>query len=254
MATCHQVVSHPRPSLPFAKTESVLVPAMAATARRHYDNIQLQAAARDAFVGFSGNANLSSQPLCPDGSLTATYPSPAEPGGQNSTVAPAIKRQKRAVVPPIDPFHRVAKDHRPGDSQAGELFDRVIQPFGADAGSKDLIEGALWLLKEVAPGELLTEPARLAIVALLALFQAVRHHVVLGCVEQGSLIFQLRLPRDKAVALLDRVTQRPSQLVDLRIRSMGFLITNQCDIVRLDDCKGVMLAALIAVSTAFVLF
>lgn len=173
--------------------------------------------------------------------------SPAESGGSvASTLAGPSKRQRQVSSDiECDPFLRVVANHRPGEHLAGQMYnDFCRQPSEAtsEARFSHLITGARELLKRRAndDGSVVSfQKAVLeAVDALLATFQALTNGATLLSICEGSLIFHFRVPRDKAVHLLDRVRQRPARFVELHIRSMGFLITNQCETVRLDERTG----------------
>ena len=148
------------------------------------------------------------------------------------------KRLKTTPLYP-KPYDDVALSHRPHDSpEAAELFDSVVcsseptlEPGLVPYPHLHLIEGAYCLMSN-------NVDATLAVRALLALFLAMHVGVRMVCVTEGSLIFKLRLPRDKAVQVRERVRKRPGELVDLRIRCLGFLLSNQCEIERLDEGVG----------------
>ena len=135
------------------------------------------------------------------------------------------------------PFDDVAPSHRPHDSpEAAELFDNVVcsSETTLEPGlvpHLHLIEGAYNLVSN-------NVDATLAVRALLALFLAMHVGARMVCVTEGSLIFKLRLPRDKAIQVRERVRERPGELVDLRIRCLGFLLSNQCEVERLDEGDG----------------
>ena len=140
------------------------------------------------------------------------------------------------------PFDDVAPSHRPHDSpQAAELFDNVVcssEPT-LEPGlvpHLHLIEGAYKLVSYNLVSN--NVDATLAVRALLALFLAMHVGARMVCVTEGSLIFKLRLPRDKAIQVRERVRKRPGELVDLRIRCLGFLLSNQCEVERLDEGDG----------------
>ena len=136
-----------------------------------------------------------------------------------------------------EPFDDVAPSHRPHDSpEAAEMFDHVVcssEPT-LEPGlvpHLHLIEGALSLITN-------NGDATLAVRALLALFLAMHVGARMVCVTEGSLIFKLRLPRDTAIQVRERVRKRPSELLDLRVRCLGFLLSNQCEVERLDEGDG----------------
>ena len=160
-------------------------------------------------------------------------PSLADADGARPLGAPN-KRLKTTPSYP-EPFDDVAPSHRPHDSpEAAELFDSVVCSPDPTPLHLHLIEGVYSLLSNNSNNV----EATLAVRALVALFLAMHVGARMVCVTKGSLIFKLRLPQDTAIQVRERVRKRPSELVDLRIRCLGFLLSNQCEVERLDEGDG----------------
>ena len=170
-----------------------------------------------------------------DSCLHPHVPTLADTNGGRLLGAPNKRLKTMPSYP--EPFDDVAPSHRPHDSpEAAELFDNVVcssEPT-LEPGlvpHLHLIEGAYSLVSN-------NVDATLAVRALLALFLAMHVGARMVGVTEGSLIFKLRLPRDKAIQVRERVRKRPGELVDLRIRCLGFLLSNQCEVERLDEGDG----------------
>ena len=171
-----------------------------------------------------------------DSCLHPHVPTLADADGGRLLGAPNKRLKTMPSYP--EPFDDVAPSHRPHDSpEAAELFDNVVcssEPT-LEPGlvpHLHLIEGAY---KRLVSNNV---DAALAARALLALFLAMHVGARMVGVTEGSLIFKLRLPRDKAIQVRERVRERPGELVDLRIRCLGFLLSNQCEVERLDEGDG----------------
>lgn len=132
--------------------------------------------------------------------------------------------------------------HRPLNSRrAGELFDEVVTKASTESDQQCLLKGASLLIRKVVPGAPLTEEVNAlceAAQALIALFLATSLSTTQVSIIEGSLIFQLRLPLEKAVEVLHQVQQKPRELLDLQIRCVAVLATNLSELVRLDTRKG----------------
>lgn len=199
---------------------------------RGLDDHQLQERARAAYSAHGTRAAYVSlqrhKPwrlwgICLSHTLTAAETAPSLP-----------QKRSRVAVAYDSQFSTVAGSHRPQNSQqASKLFDVVLlaEPMPHHF---HLVKGVLALMMDHPQSACRDYAVR----ALLAMYLAMHLGVRMVSVVEGSLVFKLCIPRETVVAVRARARQRLRQLSSLGIRCLGFLISNQIELDRLDEDNG----------------